>query len=64
VFPLECVRRPPTSIYKPRRPRSSPLFRLFEEHFDRFCVIYEEEFEREYGPLRPIVGKAVEKYLE
>jgi len=27
-------------------------------------VRYDEEFEREYGPLRPVVGKAVEKYLE
>ena len=60
----ECARKPATSIYRPRRPRSSPLFGLLEVHFDRFQVMYEELFEREYGPLRPVVGKAVEKYLE
>jgi len=27
-------------------------------------VLHEEQFEREYGPLRPVVGKVVEKYLE
>ncbi|MFQ6105426.1 MAG: hypothetical protein ACE5OP_14225 [Candidatus Glassbacteria bacterium] len=27
-------------------------------------MIYGEEFEREDGPLRPVVEKAVQKYLE
>ena len=60
----ECAGKPVTSIYRPRRLRSSPLFGLLDEHFDRFQVMYEELFEREYGPLRPVVGKVVEKYLE
>jgi len=64
VTPTECVRKPATSIYHPRRPRSSPLFRLLEKHFERFWVIYEEKYEREYGPLRPVAGKAVQKFLE
>jgi hypothetical protein len=56
----ECVRKPATSVYRPRRPRSSPQYQLLEEHFERFQVMYEEKFEREYGLLRPVVGKAVE----
>ena len=64
MSPSVCIGKPAPSIYRPRRPRSSPLYRLLEEHFDRFRVRYDEEFEREYGPLRPVVGKAVEKYLE
>jgi hypothetical protein len=64
VAPTECARKPATSVYQPRRPQSSPLYRLLEEHFERFCVIYEEEYERQYGPLRPVVRKAVQKYLE
>ena len=40
------------------------MYRLLEEHFERFKVIYEEQFERGYGPLRPVAGKAVMKYLE
>jgi hypothetical protein len=61
---VECLRKPTTTVYRPRRPRSSPLYQILEQHFDRFCVIHEEEYEREYGPLRPVVRKAVEKYLE
>jgi len=64
VSPSQCVRKPVIAVYRPRRPQSSPLYRILEEHFERFCVMYEEEFEREYGPLRPVVLKAVEKYLE
>jgi len=64
VVQTECLGQPSTGVYRPRRPKSSPLYRILEEHFDRFCVIYEEEYERQYGPLRSVVRKAVEKYLE
>jgi hypothetical protein len=64
VAPPECNKKLPGSIYQPRRPQSSHLYRFLEEHFERFQVVYEEQFEREYGPLRPAAGKAVEKYLE
>jgi len=60
----ECTRKLPTSLYRPRQPQSSSLYRLLEEHFERFLVIYEEQYERQYGPLRTVVRKAVEKYLE
>jgi hypothetical protein len=40
------------------------MYRMLEEHFERFCVMCEEEFEREYGPPRPVVRKAVQKYIE
>jgi len=31
-------------VYKPRRARESPLYRLVEQHLDQFLRVYEERF--------------------
>ena len=30
----------PAGVYRPRRPRASPLYRLIEDHFQEFTTIY------------------------
>ena len=52
-------------IYRPRRPRRSPLYRLLEEHFEEFLLCYEERYRNRYGPLRSeITRRTVYKYLD
>jgi hypothetical protein len=31
-------------VYKPRRPRDSPLFRLVSQHIEDFLAAYDERF--------------------
>jgi hypothetical protein len=50
-------------VYRPRRPRASPLYRLIEDHFEEFATVYDERFARRWGYWRPVVARVVEKYL-
>jgi hypothetical protein len=36
-------------VYRPRRPRVSPLYRLIEDHFEQFATVYDERFARRWG---------------
>jgi len=53
----------PPSVYKPRRPQASPLFRLVSDHLQRLQTVYDERFAREYGPWRPVVAQVADKFL-
>jgi hypothetical protein len=50
-------------LYRPRRPRASPLYRLLEDHFAEFSTVYDERFAHRYGYWRPVIAEVVEKYL-
>jgi len=50
-------------VYRPRRPRDSPLFRLVSEHIERFLRAYDERFAPRHGPLRPVVERALREFL-
>jgi hypothetical protein len=52
-----------TPQYRPRHPERSGFYQLFETHFDRYTRAYEERFERQSGPLRPVVVRSVEEFL-
>ena len=60
--PLPIVREAP-ALYRPRRPERSAFYRLIEERFDAFALAHEERFEKEDGPLRPVVRKAVDAFF-
>jgi hypothetical protein len=32
----------PSSVYRPRQPQASPLYRLINDHFQEFCTVYRE----------------------
>jgi hypothetical protein len=53
----------PAGVYRQRRPRASPLYRLIEDHFEEFATVYDERFARRWGYWRPVVTRVVEKYL-
>ena len=52
----------PSGVYKPRRPKASPLYRLTEDHFDEFSTVYDERFARRWGYWHKVVGEVVEKF--
>ena len=51
-------------LYRPRRPERSPFYAVLHHYFDRFTREYEHRFERTFGPLRGIVPKTVERFLD
>ena len=51
-------------VYRPRRPKASPLWQCLQEHFDRFLDAYEERYQPRYGFLRPIIPEVVNKFLD
>jgi len=57
------VRETP-AVYRPRHPEKTAFYRVLEGHFEEFALVHEERYEREDGPLRPVVRKVVEQYLD
>ncbi|MGH7408949.1 MAG: IS91 family transposase, partial [Candidatus Methylomirabilales bacterium] len=52
------------SVYRPRHPERTSLYRLLEAHLEEYLRCHEERFEPRDGPLRPHVRRVVEAYLE
>jgi hypothetical protein len=50
-------------VYRPRRARDTPLFRLVEQHLEEFLRVYEERFAKAHGPLRPVVERVLRAFL-
>ena len=51
-------------VYRPRRVRESPLFRLVEQHLEELLRVWSERFARVHGPLRPVVERVLRGFLE
>jgi hypothetical protein len=51
-------------IYKPRRARESPLFRLVEQHLEELLRVWPARFVRQHGPLRPVVERVLREFLK
>jgi len=51
------------AIYKPRKPKTSPLYQSVSNHFIEFESVYEERYQKRYGVLRDVVREVVYKYL-
>ena len=50
-------------VYRPRRPKETPLYRLVSQHIEEFLRIYDERFARRHGPLRPVVERTLREFL-
>jgi hypothetical protein len=50
-------------VYRPRKPRESPLFLLVSRHVDELLRVWPERFERTHGPLRPVVERVLREFL-
>ncbi len=51
-------------VYRPRRPKESPLCQCLCAHFYDFIQAYPEKYEKKYGFLKPVVEDVVNKYLD
>ena len=51
------------AVYRPRRPRESPLYRTIERYLPEFERIYARRYARRYGPWRPIIGQVARRLL-
>ena len=51
------------SIYRPRKPQQTDLYRLIEQNLDLFYEVYDERFLVQYGPLPAYVKKTFSDYL-
>jgi hypothetical protein len=58
------VVREAAGIYRPRRPQEGILYRLLQDRFEEFALVHEERFEREDGPVRPVVRRVVNAFLD
>ena len=45
--------------YRPRQPKSTPLFRLLDTHYEGFRDVYDERFSKRYGFRRPVTDEVV-----
>ena len=61
-MPLPCV-EPPT-LYRPRDPQASALWRLMDQHFPTFQQVYDERYEAKYGFWRPVIDRSVTAFLK
>jgi ribosomal protein S27E len=59
-----CVAEGPAPVYRPRHPERGAFYRLFEDHFERYVLAHEERFEPRSGPLRSVVPRTVEAFLD
>jgi len=50
-------------VYKPRRVRESPLFRLVEQHLEELLRVWPARFARQHGPLRPVVERVLRGFM-
>jgi len=50
-------------MYRPRNPRASPLFQLFETYYETVKAVWEERFERQYGFWQGRWDRAVAAYI-
>ena len=61
--PVVCLSPQVATIYRPRRPRQSPLYQVIERHLPEFERTYNDRYQRRYGAWRPIIGEVARKYL-
>jgi hypothetical protein len=52
------------AVYRPRRARDSPLYRLAETHHETFKQVYDERFAQHYGPWRAVVERTLFAFLD
>jgi hypothetical protein len=50
-------------VYRPRRPRASPLYGLLDGRFRHLSLVYDEQFAHTYGPWRTVVPAVVDRFL-
>ena len=53
----------PLTLYRPRNPHASGLWRLMDQHFEAFQRVYDQRFAAKYGFWRAVVERSVAAFL-
>ena len=64
VGPLSGISLWGMHLYRARHPRQSPLWQCAHRHFAAFAQIYPQDYQRHFGPLRPVISQVVHKFLD
>ncbi len=51
-------------VYRPRRPQNTPFYQCLDGYWEEFKEAYPYFYEANYGQLRPVVEKTVDRFLE
>jgi hypothetical protein len=51
-------------VYRPRRARESPLYRLVETHLEELLRVWPVRFQKLHGALRPVVERVLRGFLK
>ena len=51
-------------FYRPRIPELSPFYKLVSDYFNEFEQIYPRRYEMRFGFWRPIIRKAIDKFMK
>ena len=49
--------------FRSRIPKSSPLWKCFDAHFERFIAAYPRDYRSRYGVLRGVIPEVVDKFM-
>jgi len=60
---MVCSSSQAATIYRPRRPRQSPLYQVIERYLPEFERIYNDRYERRDGTWRPVIEEVARKFL-
>ncbi|MDA1278415.1 MAG: transposase [Verrucomicrobia bacterium] len=60
---MVCKASKASPVYRSRRPRQSPLYRLIERYWPEFKRTYRQRYQKRYGPWRPIIDEVIRKFL-
>ena len=58
-----CARAASPQVYRPRQPKTTPLYQIVSDHGKRLESSWDDRFADRFGPLRPVVPKTFEAYL-
>ena len=50
--------------YRQRHPERTPFYQCLEDYWEEFKESYRYFYERDYGSLRPVVDKTVDRFSE
>ncbi len=60
---VDCLWPNVATVYRPRQPRASPLYRTIERYLPEFERCYDKRYANRYGPWRPIISDAARRFL-
>ena len=61
---MVCKAKEGVEFYRPRQPQETPFYRLVERFYPEFERVYAERYQERYGFWRPIIARAVERFLD